>query len=45
MCPLVSRARIFREDAPPRTLSVNSWEAGGAIRLHLGTVPIQAIDS
>ena len=25
----VSRARIFWEDGPPRTLSVNSWEAGG----------------
>ena len=25
----VSRARIFWEDRPPRTLSVNSWEAGG----------------
>jgi len=25
----VSRARIFWEDGPLRTLSVNSWEAGG----------------
>ena len=29
----VSRARIFWEDGPPRTLSVNSWEAEEAINV------------